>query len=413
MELQLETRKRFYDCVRDDYSYGYSGGQIESVNNGRVLVQGMQETTSSGHNFRDLGSSKSDIGGYFYTQKDWYEPTSLKHGTVRSGDWNYLFGDNFWTGTFRPPGTIDFDSTRRAGDVSSLLTLNGMGATAISRVLPTNPASDAMVFLGETLKEGIPNMIGSQLLKSKGKDYREYGSEYLNYQFGIAPIVSDLKSFGQTAHNAAAIMRQYERDSGKNIRRRYAFPIDREVETTVREGTYPDLTTGAYFNSSGQLKTTTTYEREVWFSGCFTYYLNLGKSQADRMQYAAQQAKRLYGVRLTPDVLWNLAPWSWAADWVANTGDVLKNISAFSTDGLVMRYGYIMETRRVTVDRVLRGAVPKMGTDTSYLHDRYGTITKVRHAASPYGFGLSPDSFTGKQWSILAALGIARGPKQL
>jgi hypothetical protein len=38
---------------------------------------------------------------------------------------------------------------------------------------------------------------------------------------------------------------------------------------------------------------------------------------------------------------------------------------------------------------------------------------KRRIKSTPFGFGLSPGSFTARQWSILAALGMTRGPRSL
>lgn len=123
-------------------------------------------------------------------------------------------------------------------------------------------------------------------------------------------------------------------------------------------------------------------------------------------------ANKLFGLRLTPELWWQLSPWSWAADWVGNTGSVLHNLSAFSNDGLVMRYGYVMETVKVVttytlVDCVLRTG-QKVDSSQTYVQER-----KQRRRATPFGFGLNPASFSDKQWSIIAALGISRMPRSL
>jgi hypothetical protein len=124
------------------------------------------------------------------------------------------------------------------------------------------------------------------------------------------------------------------------------------------------------------------------------------------MSRLASDAQHLLGLSLTPDVLWELAPWSWAIDWVSNTGDVVKNISRFASGGLIMRYGYMMEhsIRKdiYTLDRTgLKSGrrVPPIALVTE---------TKVRRKANPFGFGLTWEGLSSFQASILAALGITK-----
>jgi len=117
-------------------------------------------------------------------------------------------------------------------------------------------------------------------------------------------------------------------------------------------------------------------------------------------------AKNVFGLNISPDVLWQLAPWSWAVDWFSNTGDVIQNISQRATDGLVMRYGYLMENT-ITEDSYTRPVSPFKNGSPS------GTITlitesKVRRRANPFGFGVSWSGLSPKQLSIAAALGLSR-----
>jgi hypothetical protein len=117
---------------------------------------------------------------------------------------------------------------------SSSEELKKMGSTAISRCAPTNPVADATVFIGEIVKEGIPALLGATLNKWKNLGRKErrraIGSEYLNYEFGWKPIVNDLMKFVDAVDRADDILRQYERDSFRLIRRSYSFP---PVETTT------------------------------------------------------------------------------------------------------------------------------------------------------------------------------------
>jgi len=144
-----------------------------------------------------------------------------------------------------------------------------------------------------------------------------------------------------------------------------------------------------------------------WFSGAFTYYFPHEIAGSKRMADAAILAQRL-GIEPTPELLWNIAPWSWAADWFANSGDVISNWSAFHTDGLVMLYGYMMEHHVSKITRTLVGARDASGA--SYEPSPVSKIIEIkrRRAATPYGFGLNFSGFSAFQSSIIAALGLSR-----
>lgn len=121
----------------------------------------------------------------------------------------------------------------------------------------------------------------------------------------------------------------------------------------------------------------------------------------------------MFGLRLDPELLWNLAPWSWALDWVGNYGDVIGNISAFTQDGLVMNYGYMMEHITVDTSYVLVGLALKGNASDVNPIQVISQEVKSRRRATPYGFGKNPDSFSNRQWSIIAALGISKVPRSL
>lgn len=90
----------------------------------------------------------------------------------------------------------------------------------------------------------------------------------------------------------------------------------------------------------------------------------------------------------------------------------MSNVTAFADDGLVLRYGYVMQSTKTTVTSTLSGH-RLGGVAQPDLTMSYGRETKVRRVATPYGFGLNLDGLQPRQWAILAALGISRGPNQL
>lgn len=411
----IQKRQRIFVDELGVYGDINSAGTKLNVLGGptRNVVVGQQETTSEGHQVSLLGKTGRDIGGEFFSIDNYYRGDGVGNASI--------FHVDARTKAVVPKQYYDgplFARSRSAWPVLSVYSLSSLladGTTAIARSLPTNPLSSLGQFLGELHADGIPSIVGSGLLKSRLKRYREYGDEYLNYQFGWVPFINDLLAFANAVKTSNEVLKQYKADSGKNIRRRYTFPTVSVTTQSNDGGGVPNSTPALPVScvdgsiTQGSRTTTTVTTTDRWFSGCFTYYLPVDDNVMGKIAKCAAEADKLFGISLTPELVWQLTPWSWAADWVSNIGDIIHNVSAFQQDGLVMRWGYIMEksTKEVTYtlsDYKLRGLGP------INLRQTFGTSRKVRLKATPYGFGLNIGGFSNRQWAILVALGISRGP---
>jgi hypothetical protein len=246
-------------------------------------------------------------------------------------------------------------------------------------------------------------------------NFRKFGSEYLNIVFGWKPLTSDVRKLNAALQKTDRLLKQYQRDSGRQIRRGYDFPV--EKTTTVTEmgtGVVTPTTSTTLWNSfQGPKRRIRVVETRMWFRGSFTYYLNPGKSFLGNVARREQIANKLFGIRLSPEVLWELTPWSWLVDPPTNMGEVMTNISALTRDNLVMRYGYIMCEQRITDTYTLDGIVSKSYGPVGTISQSFTTIVKQRLKATPYGFGLDPAAFTAQQWAILVALGLTKSNKVL
>lgn len=294
--------------------------------------------------------------------------------------------------------------------------MNAIGATLISRCIPTNPLSGIGQFAAELRQ--LPTTSKLADWKQTAKDLRAFNAggilkrgsdDYLNFQFGWVPFAKDVKDFFEVARDADKHIAQFERDSGRGVRRKAG--LKPEVTTVVTDmglGYGAPSLDSYLIVAPGRLRKTVTTTTHRWFSGSFTYYL---PKQAGYKSFDAY-AHKLYGLRLDIDLLWKIAPWTWAADWVANFGDVVRNVAAFSHDGLVMRYGYVMESSVIKTEYSLTG-LELYGLGPVNLTQSFTTTVKKRRKATPYGFGLDPGTFTAKQWSIIAALGISKAPRSL
>ncbi len=310
------------------------------------------------------------------------------------------------------------------------------GTLMINKTIPTLPVSGAAAFLGE-LHEGLPRLIGhSSLFRERGHAFHGLGSEYLNVQFGWKPFVSDVKKFAKAFSNAGKILAQYRRDSGKTVHRHWKLPPTRDVyvypewrfgyganaaNTVIKipsdNTTYGSFASGEIngllvFGTSASAHASAVVKQQYWFSGAYSYLLSEDDSFFGRMERYVQEADKLFGVRLTPDVLWQLTPWSWLADWESNIGVNISNMTALGQDNLALRYGYLM--RETSYNHY-----SSTSNITSYsgfsgpLHSTWRIAKKERVRSSPFGFGLNSGGFTDHQWSILGALGMTKSPRSL
>jgi len=360
----------------------------------------------------------ADIGGEFTMKKRYVaSPTSVvpqhivtPYNTQRP-PFRYIYDGPVYLPTF---GSADpFPPFANSSEIE----LQKLGTKAIAECSPTNgPANFAEAVL-ELYHDGIPKLAGSlfwkQRIKSARDAARKGGSEYLNAEFAWKPLVNDIADFAEGVITLEDTVEQYLRDVGKVVRRRYSFPpIETESFSTIANGVSAVVspsTLALYDDSTlNQGKVTrsrlTTIRR--WFSGAFTYYLP--KDWKDGAEARRSLAQQMLGVDLTPEVLWNLTPWSWATDWFTNIGDVLHNADAIASQGLVLRYGYIMEHSIVRDTFQLEGPTGFIPGFTGR-PDAYTLISecKLRRASSPFGFGLS-SGLTTRQSSIIAALGMSR-----
>lgn len=293
----------------------------------------------------------------------------------------------------------------------------GAGTIGIARCQPSNPAANLSIALAELIRDK-PRLPGKSFSKRNAKRLSTYSDEYLNYVFGIAPLINDAKDLYKAITRSEEILSQYRRDSGKHVRRSYHFPDTKDVVVTDLGTAYPQpqpLTGVEPWQVMCPLILETTTIRKIWFSGCFTYYIPGMDNVLDRVRRAQQELNRLYGIKVTPDVVYALTPYSWLADWFGSIGSMLENASNFALSNQCMHYGYVMATTTVTKKYTLRTAGKTFGNVTcDYdLVQEFETVVKQRRKASPYGFGLNPQAFTDQQWAILAALGISRGSKFL
>lgn len=325
----------------------------------------------------------------------------------------------------------------------SVLELNNDGTSFIRRNRPGNPLAHFGQFIGELHQ--LPQT--PIFLRSRAKKFRDLGSEYLNIEFGWLPFVRDLVGIYKLQQRLSKVLHQLIAGNGLRLRRR-SKKLYTSESTVIVEGvlTTPfghlgDLAIGGSssldgyyllgpwpywdpnpgFTGSARYSMTETIETVSWQCGTFQYYVpDIG---SDRWSDKCKQV--LFGLDPSPSLLWELYPWTWLIDWFANVGDIVSNLTTNAldnetlTNAFAMKQNYRLIAIDVDVDWDeldfapfdpefhfdLHAHVPAGSDKLNYLRKE---TEKLRHQASPFGFGLSTASFTARQWAILAALGISR-----
>jgi hypothetical protein len=381
------------------------------------LYSGSEITESQGHDVQKLSATR-DEGGNFYNKKTYGKAkpyrmglqievplTTTSHDRGRWNDSRAFMCPIEVTGQGKPA----FPASLESSDES----LADRGADAVALCSPVSGGAELSTALGEALREGLPSLVGLNTWRDRTRGASSAGDEYLNVQFGWVPLLSEINAVASQVSNSGKLLNQYIRDQGRPVRRQFTFPeIKTETEILLNPSRAPIKAPNAsssVFPSSlnGALYRKETTKIKRWFSGCFQYGPPVSNTFVQSGLTTAQEADYLLGLNLDPATLWNLAPWSWAIDWVANVGNVLENISSMMTHGQVLRYGYMMEHTVHSYEYTLIGAT-HMGRALPNLTAKLVTETKKRVRANPFGFGVSWDGLSAAQYAILAALGISR-----
>lgn len=388
-----------------------NGGKDRNVSS-ELAAKGKQITCSFRH--RKFPDGDYHSGGPFFTA---YNRPRTPTRNVKLKDAKH-FLDPWYT--YQGPIVQPLNFGSGMGSGSFLFNqddshLDKYGAEAIHIVDPTNPNAEFGVALGEILLDRRISLPVIQSWKRRTELVKAAGSEYLSYQFGWRPLVEDIKNTIQSIRDAHLIMENYHSLDGHEVHREFEFePITSDKVETVNSSARCEYSTNTNIPEFNYLTPAAIQSRHTktttrrWFSGTFVHYPNRAyNSLLGRRFVQGGDSDKLFGSDLTPDVLWELAPWSWAVDWFSNVGEVVNNFTAFELHGLVMKYGFIMEEK--SIEEVLFMPHTGLAGVSGPPPNIYNTgCVKRRREANPFGFGVGWEGLSPTQLAITAALGITR-----
>lgn len=364
-----------------------------------------------------------------------------KHKVLKTASFKYsYYGERNATGIwFMPnPSSVPSHPSFNAVDCPSpdwADDLAAFGQQAFSRSAPVPSVFNGAQFLGE-LREGLPKLVGVSLLKGRAKELlKNAGSEYLNYQFGVLPLISDIRAICTALLNLEETLVRKRTSQGKPKKARFALPYRNEFREyrapmgevlwtsgwRVPARPYGPVTSREALRSQvkgvstpvGSFTGTDLYFLQTlrtrrWFEGSFTSFFDYPPSDASWID----KARSIVSTDFDLQTLWELAPWSWLVDWVFKIQSTLSSNAIASDERVVLNYGYVME--KSSFRSMFSGSLSSIYPGTLLSSPRFDIVTEDtyfrRIRANPFGFqASSPGQLNANQLAILAALGLSKG----
>lgn len=353
---------------------------------------------------------------------------------LNANDWAYWsytggFGDPY----FGLTDSIALDEYVNAGKVltnaSLYPTLTPLASEAYNRLRPEIEHGGLGLALAEareiprmmkTTAEGFHTMwksVGGNPSSSyKRMRPKKAADHYLNTQFGWVPFLGDFAKFYDVYLNSGKYIRQLTKDNNTWVRRHRS---DKKIESETVLATTPQrrcnpsdlgVEFGELFHPTTASQLILRESTMVWYEGSFKYYRPEFDGSKDWYNTSYGDIHRhltLLGARINPSLIYNATPWTWLVDWFTNVGDTVQRASDSATDSIVSKYMYLMhhKIRELVVKVQL---YPRHSGVVNVEWSRKFDIKRRVSADSPYGFSLSPDALSGRQLSILGALGLSR-----
>lgn len=248
--------------------------------------------------------------------------------------------------------------------------------------------------------------------------FRKAGDEFLNIAFGWKPFLNDVRDMFDVMGTIRASLDKLLAEQGRVLRRRAIVKHETSVTQPVQATyAYPFAQVnggvgGWPMTGSSHHTVTRTVEEKIWFVGHWIYYL----FHFNDWLWEASATQALFGLAVTPQLLWELLPWSWLIDWFSNVDQVLANLSPNAAGSPLLLDSYLM--RHVKDEAVAQCHVKLVANDhpgynwpavDHTFRSTFAVETKQRTVGgNPFGLDVQLVDLNDHQLSILAALGWSK-----
>lgn len=256
---------------------------------------------------------------------------------------------------------------------------------------------------------------------------RRLADSFLNHNFGWVPFVSDLVKMYDTWQNTHQLVTDITRNNGMWQRRRASLQNEATYKV-IHKAYYPGMEPWGFniqglcsdrvidgISCKGYFEVHEITEVKTWAEGEFTFYrpefdMNLPQNSDGYSSYigALQRLATLYGVRISPSLVYKVTPWTWLVDWFTNFGQFVEKLDDFAVDGIVSRGLYIMRHTRRTVRKISQ--IFFSSGPRTFISERTLEMKQRKVADSPYGFDQTWNNLSLRQLAILGAIGISQSP---
>lgn len=293
----------------------------------------------------------------------------------------------------------------------------GLSGKIMRRYRPTKPIFDLTRFIGE-LKDAPSLFSKSNYIPSGVTDF---GGGFLNYQFGIAPTVSDIRKAAEAVVKSHDIISDFVKQSAEQVKRSFTEQLGSETKTgfalcspaagapTIGDVQCKyDMGYSDYGRNTMSITTYLNWRRTLHVFSTFEYFVGDPNGATTRMDDYLSKAKKILGGGLTLPVAYQLTPFSWMLDWFYDVGGLLAYQQDVADNGIVQTMGGSTITDEYYASATWAGGI---NTSTSAFTGggscNYHERTLVRRPGSPYD--MSPTwSMDPYRWSIVGALGLLK-----
>lgn len=269
---------------------------------------------------------------------------------------------------------------------------------ALANLNPYRPKVDLPLLIWEL--QDLPRMLRDAGFLLSGQIKRlmkanDPGSLYLAFQFGWAPLVSDLLKMFDFVDSIEQ-RKEYLLNLEKGHRVKRTLTSGPVLETTLSDATLSAPGTGANVLRMSVKHRSTL---RVWF----TANAKLKDPLPEGSAFNTMSRDLVMGMSLQPERLWDFVPWTWLIDYFVNVGDYLEAWGTLSR--LHVTRMNLMVERRSTHYYARLTSAPGVSVSSGLME----TSSKQRFVyANPTPNIQFTPFLTGGQVAILGALASTR-----
>jgi len=298
----------------------------------------------------------------------------------------------------------------------------GTAGGAYLKFSPLKPRVD----LGQTLAEirEIPHMLKSTAAYFRNtwdhnlgymskripwyKTGRNHASQWLNVNFGWIPFLSTIRDCYKLTNDITSVIARLRAHNGhwekrggivEHLTSSVPYPA---MTSSSNAHVYPVLN-NALGVRQGTCAVTVETVQTVGFSARYKYYI---PELLPNGNWPVALIARLYGLELSPRLVYDLIPYSWLVDWFTGLGNIIEAATPSKFGQLVTNGAYLTDHTSYKYRQISQ---KRVGENTCTGHWVCEIDRKQRfQSPSPYGFDVPFEGLSSWQLSILTALGFNR-----